>query len=198
MKRTILLTLATLSLAACVDTTGLSAESSKYPHPDTGENAVVTVAEYGDLQCPACQAAHVQLVKPLIAQYGERIRYEYHQFPLVSIHRYAMEAAEATECAADQGKFWELVDTIYMDQTNLDSEQLTEWGQQLGLDMDLYTRCRESHIKRDAVKADYDAGKALGVAGTPTFFINGQKVESTGAAMSAAIDAALGTAANRL
>ncbi len=197
MKK-LLLTLSALALTACVDTTGLSSESSKYPHPETGENAIVTVTEYGDLQCPACKSAHTMLVKPLIEQYGTRVRYEYRQFPLVSIHRYAMDAAEATECAADQGKFWELVDLIYTEQEKLTSDQLTTWGEQLGLDMDLYGRCRDSHIKRDAVMADYDAGKALGVSGTPSFFVNGQRVESTGAALIETIDGILGNAATRL
>jgi protein-disulfide isomerase len=197
MKR-ILLAFASLSLVACVDTTGISAESSKYPHPSTGNNAIVTVTEYGDLQCPACRAAHTTLVKPLIEQYGTRISYEYRQFPLVSLHRYAMDAAEATECAADQGKFWELVDLIYTEQEKLTSDQLTVWGEQLGLDMDLYGRCRDSHIKRDVVMADYDAGKAVGVSGTPTFFVNDQRVESTGAALIQAIDSILGSAATRL
>lgn len=198
MKHHLLAIAVTLTLVACVDKTGLSAASSKTQHPSTDANAVVTVTEYGDLQCPACRTAYTVLDKPIIEKYGKKIRFEFKQFPLTSLHQYAMEAAEASECAADQGKFWEFVDLDYTEQDKLNSAQLDVWGKQLGLDMDLFDRCRASHIKRDAITADYDAGKALGVAGTPTFFVNGEKVESTIDAISNAIDAHLGSAASRL
>jgi protein-disulfide isomerase len=198
MKHTLLAIAATLTLAACVDTTGLSAETSRTSHPSTNANAVVTLEEYGDLQCPACRAAYSQLIEPLIAKYGNQIRFDFKHFPLTSIHRYAMEAAEASECAADQGKFWEMVDLIYTEQEKLSSAQLDVWGEQLQLDMALYDRCRASHIKRDLITDEYDAGKAMGVSGTPTFFVNGERVESTTDAMVNAIDTALGSATTRL
>gem|GEM_PF-396699 len=198
MKLHLLAIIATLPLVACIDTTGISAESSKTAHPSTDTNAVVSLVEYGDLQCPACSSAHTLLEQPIVQKYGKQIRFEFHHFPLTSIHRYAMEAAEASECAADQGKFWEMFDLIYTEQEKLTSEQLGVWGEQLKLDMDLYDRCRNSHIKRDAIMAEYDAGKTLGVSGTPTFFVNGQRVESTTDAIVGAIDAALGSAAMRL
>lgn len=199
MKHTTLLAIAaTLALTACVDTTGISAESSKTPHPSTDANAIVTLTEYADLQCPACRSAYTMLGEPLIQHYGKKIRFEFKHFPLTSIHQYAMPAAEASECAADQGKFWGFVDLVYTEQEKLNNDQLDVWGNQLGIDMDLFDRCRKSHIKRDAIMAEYDAGKALGVSGTPTFFVNGERVESTTEAITTAIDAALGSAATRL
>lgn len=198
MKRFLTLSVLSLSLAACVDTTGLSAESSRPVHPATSENAVVTVVEYADLQCPACKAAHSLLVDPLVEKYGTQIRYEYRHFPLMSIHRYAMDAAQASECAADQGKFWEFVDMAFENQDSLGPQALDQWGQELGLDADLYGRCRKSGIKRDLVQASYDEGREMGVSGTPTFFVNGQRVESTIEALSAAVDAGLGSAGSRL
>lgn len=198
MKRLLTLSFVSLSLAACVDTTGLSEETSRVIHPDTGENAIVTVAEFADLQCPACKAAHTQLVKPLVEQYGERIRYEFHHFPLMSIHRYAMDAAQASECAADQGKFWEFVDMAYENQESMSPEAFDQWGEELNLDMDLYKRCRASNIKRDLVQASYDAGREAGVSGTPTFFVNGERVESTMEALTTAIDEKLGNAGANL
>lgn len=198
MKRFITLSVLSLSLAACVDTTGLSAESSKPVHPATSENAVVTVVEYADLQCPACKAAHSLLVDPLVEKYGTQIRYEYRHFPLMSIHRYAMDAAQASECAADQGKFWEFVDMAFENQDSLGPQALDQWGQELGLDADLYGRCRRSGIKRDLVQASYDEGREMGVTGTPTFFVNGERVESTIEALSAAVDESLGSAGSRL
>lgn len=196
MKHFLALSVLSLSLAACVDTTGLSAESSRPVHPATSENALVTVSEYADLQCPACKAAHTLLVGPLVEQYGTQIRYEFHHFPLMSIHRYAMDAAQASECAADQGKFWEFVDIAFENQDSLTPQALDQWGDELDLDADLYERCRDSGIKRDLVQASYDEGRAMGVSGTPTFFVNGERVDSTMEALSAAIDAGLGAGRN--
>ena len=110
MNRTLAIAVVTLALAACTDTTGLSDTSSRGPKGSA--NAAVTVAEYADLQCPACQAAHTQINAPLLQKYGAQIRFEFKHFPLRSIHRYALEASMASECAADQGKFWEYVEMV--------------------------------------------------------------------------------------
>lgn len=193
--RTLLFSAAFLALVACVDTTGLSATIHQDVHPDTAQNALVTVTEYADLQCPACRSAHASLTKPLIEKYGTRIGYDYRHFPLSSIHRFAMEAAEASECAADQGKFWEFVDHDYEHQEDLSSDTLRDWAKDLGLDVDLFDRCVSSHIKRKAIQASYDEGSAKGVQGTPTYFVNGQQTTATMEELSKAIDAALDQAA---
>ncbi len=192
-KHSLFLTLSVVALTACgVDTTGLSAASSKPVNPKSNPNAVVSVVEYGDLQCPACKGAYTLVVGPVLEKYGSQIRFEFRQFPLSSLHQYAMEAAEASECAADQGKFWEFVDTDYTHQDQLNSAMLTQWGKDVGLDADLFDRCRRSHIKRPTILAEYDAGQKLGVNGTPTFFVNGQIVPSTLTDIGAAIEAAAG------
>jgi protein-disulfide isomerase len=193
MKRFLPLSLAvlTLALAACVDTTGLSPTSSRTPNPKTNANASVVVTEYGDLQCPACKGAYTLLVGPLIEKYGMRIRFEFKHFPLQTVHQYAMLAAEASECAADQGKFWEFVDMNYLHQEDLSRDRPAVWAKDLGLDADLFDRCAKSHIKRKEILADYDEGVAKGVQGTPTFFVNGEQVNSTMEDLSAAIDAQL-------
>lgn len=193
MKRFITLSILTLALAACVDQTGLSSELSTPVHPLSSENAIVTVSEYADLQCPACRSAHSTLLIPLTQKYGTQIRYEFHHFPLSSLHRYAMDAAEAAECASDKGKFWPLVDKIYELQDQLTPEKLDEWGAELGVDEDYYSRCRASHVKRAAILQSYDTGKDLGVQGTPTFFVNGEQVEATIEKLSEAIDRGLNT-----
>jgi hypothetical protein len=81
--------------------------------PRGNPNAVVLVEEYADLQCPACRAAHGKISIPIVQKYSSQIRFEYKHFPLRSIHRFALDAAEMSECAADQGKFWEFVDFNY-------------------------------------------------------------------------------------
>lgn len=182
-------------LAACVDTTGLTGTIHTDTHPSTSQNALVTVTEYADLQCPACRAAHATLTAPLIEKYGSNISFDYRHFPLASIHRYAMEAAEAAECAGDQGEFWDFVDHAYEHQADLSSDALRTWAGELKLDTELFDRCVKSHVKRKAIQASYDEGRAKGVQGTPTFFVNGQQTVATIDALTAAIDAALQQAA---
>lgn len=185
------LAFAALGFSACgVDTTGLSAESARTPagNPSSG----VIVYEYADLQCPACQAANELIKKPLLEKYGKQVRFEFKHFPLKSIHRFAFEAAQASECAADQGKFWEYIDTAYANQSKLSSSALREWAVSLQLDAPLFERCVASGIKADAVNADAAQGMKLGVDSTPTFMVNGARVErNTVEAISQAIDAAL-------
>ena len=198
MKRSLAL-LSLLALAACVDTTGLSSESSKMPAGNP--LAVVVVTEFADLECPACRSANDLLKKPLLEKYATQIRYEYKHFPLRALHRYAMDLAEAAECAADQGKFWEFVDAAFEHQDEVKQqgkEAIDAWGETLGLDTALFDRCRQSHIKKDAVNADYEEGRTAGVMGTPTFFVSGVQTEATIDALSAAIDAQLQGATQRL
>lgn len=185
-------------LSACVDTTGISADSSRVSHPSTNPSAAVRVAEFADLQCPACKAAHTNVVQPILEKYGMRIRYDFVHFPLRTIHPNALTAAEASECAADQGKFWEFVDLNFANQNTLSADSVKQWAQQLGLDMDLFNRCLDSGIKRDGILAEYDQGKTAGVTGTPSFFVNGVRVESSVSALSEAIDAALAQPGQRL
>ncbi len=181
MQRTLpIALLSVLFLAACVDTTGIDPASSKTPNPKTSDNAAVTVVEYGDIQCPVCKAAHEQVNVPLIEKYGKQISFSFKQFPLRSLHRYAMDAALASECAADQGKFWDFLELAYAKQDDLSRSAITAWATQLGLDMDLFDRCFKSGIKEDAVLAEYDEGEKLGVTGTPTYFVNGEKVAASG------------------
>jgi protein-disulfide isomerase len=196
MKRLLALSSLSLLLVACVDTTGISAESSK---PARGNlQSVVVVTEYADLECPACRAAQSVLVQPLYDKYKSQVRFEYKHFPLRSIHRYTMDLAEGAECAADQNKFWEFADMAFEKQSELGSGSVQEWAKNLNLDMDLFTRCTDSHIKRDAIQAEYDQGIAMGVQGTPTFFVNGKQTQATIEDLTSAIDAQLKGAAQRL
>jgi protein-disulfide isomerase len=178
-----------LLLAACVDTTGISKTLSSGPNPKTNPNAAVQVVEFGDLQCPACRAAYDQIVKPMIDKYGMKIRLDFMHFPLRSIHQYALDAAEASECAADQGKFWQFMDMDYEHQEDLNDQALAQWAQTLNLNMDLFTRCTTSHIKKAGIMEEYAKGQAKGVSGTPTFFVNGQQVDVMN--LGSAIDAIL-------
>ena len=196
MKRSLVLLSAVFLLAACVDTTGISPNLSKPPKGNPA--AVLTVSEYADLECPACKRAHEILTQPLIQKYGSQIRFEYHHFPLRSLHRFTMDLAEGAECAADQGTFWEFVDIAFTRQDQLKAGIVSEWAKELGLDMDLFERCTDSHIKRDAVMAEYEEGVARGVQGTPTFYVGDKQVQATIEELSNEIDLQLKTAGQRL
>lgn len=186
MKRALLLSTIVLALAACE---GASQASSRPPKGNP--NAAVVVQEYADLQCPACRAAHTSISLPLVAQYGDRVRFEHKHFPLRSIHRYALEASEASECAADQGKFWEYVDLAFEKQQEMTLESFAVWAGELGLDTAKFEKCMKGHIHRDAILADYKEGRDLGVNGTPTFFVNGQRAQTGLDTLSELIEAEL-------
>ncbi|HLD32907.1 MAG TPA: thioredoxin domain-containing protein [Candidatus Peribacteraceae bacterium] len=184
----IIITACTLTLAGCVKGTGQPVASSRSAHPGSNPNASVTVVEYADLQCPACRATNEQVVKPLLSQYGDRIRYEYRHFPLSSIHQYAFPAAEAAECAADQDRFWEFIEKAYERQDELDESALSDWAASLDIDMDLFRQCVQSRMKRQIVLSDYKEGRKAGVKGTPSFFVNGEKVPHDLSSLSSAIN----------
>ena len=178
-----------VALTACVSKEGLSAESSKPPAGNAASSLIVE--EFADLQCPSCKAAHTTIVKPLLEKYGQSIRYEFRHFPIRTIHAFAQEAAEAAECAADQGKFWEFVDDNYANQEKLSRKDLLARAETVGVaDADLFERCIKSRIKRDTVQAEYEDGIARGVSGTPTFFVAGERAPTnTLEALSALIEA---------
>ncbi len=182
--------IASIAFVACgVDTTGLSAVSSRLPLGSA--NAGVLVQEFADLQCPACKTANSLITKPMLQKYGSSIRLEFKHFPLTQ-HEYAIEAAQALECAADQGKFWQYLDLAYERQDSLSSAALRELATVLGLDASLFDRCLSSGIKKDVVLADFAAGEKIGIDQTPTYFVNGVKVtDASYAGVSAAIEAAL-------
>lgn len=140
-----------------------------------GASSTVTVVEFSDFQCPACRAAEAT-VNDLLAQYGSSVRFEYHHFPLTSAHRYAFAAAVASECAADQGKFWEYHDRLFREQPNFSRKQLIGYAVDLGLEAGPFTECLSSDDPAQRVKNDAADASRRAVPGTPTFFINGQQV----------------------
>jgi protein-disulfide isomerase len=195
IKRTIFIA-STLLLVSC--STSGDAKSSRAPHPDTNPDATVVVMEYADLECPACRAAHAQIVVPIIQKYKAEIRYEFKHFPLRSIHRFALDAAESAECAADQGKFWEYIDLAYEKQEDLSYDALLVWAEELELDVSSFEKCWKSRRKKNLVLADYNEGRKKEVQGTPTFYVNDTRVDPGFDTLSEAIEAELGEMRKRL
>ncbi|VVC03333.1 Thioredoxin [Candidatus Burarchaeum australiense] len=114
-------------------------------------------------------------MKQVESAYGNQIKFVYKQFPLRSIHPFAEKAAEASECAADQGKFFEYHDALFTNQGALDITSLKGYAALLGLNQTSFSDCLDGGLKVAAVEKDFQDGLALGIDGTPTFFINGQR-----------------------
>ena len=146
------------------------------------ENAPVTVVMFADFQCPFSLNFWLKTLPKLEEQYIKtgKVKLVYKDFPLNSIHPQAQKAAEAAECADDQGKFWEYHDVLFERQREWGSTQGTEkfkeYAQELGLDAEQFAECLDSGKYADEVSNDYNDGKNYSVSGTPTFFVNGIKV----------------------
>jgi protein-disulfide isomerase len=144
--------------------------------PSRGPNdAKVTIIEFSDFQCPFCFRAY-DTVEQVMKNYDGKVRLVYRQFPL-SIHAHAQKAAEASLCALDQGKFWEMYHSLFKHHEALEVEQIKGYAKELGLDAAKFDKCLDSGEKQAAVQSDQSAGEAVGVSATPTFFINGEELE---------------------
>ena len=135
-------------------------------------NAPIEMIEFADFQCPFCLAA-APTVKKVLDTYGDRIRFVYRNFPLQS-HPNARPAAEAAQCANEQGKFWPYHDRLFADPGKLADADLKKAATELGLDGARFNKCVDDHKYQSVVDADAKAGGEAGVSGTPAFFINGR------------------------
>ncbi len=136
-------------------------------------NAPVTIVEFSDFECPFCQRAE-PTVRQIMNDYNGKVKLVYMQFPL-SFHPNAQKAAEASECAGDQGKFWEYNDRLF-DTKQLDVASLKQHAAGLGLDTAKFNACLDGGAKSSAVGAQAAMGSQNGVSGTPSFFINGKPI----------------------
>jgi protein-disulfide isomerase len=137
------------------------------------ETAPVTIVEFSDFECPFC-ANLFPTMKQIEKDYVGKVRIVYRQFPLSSIHPNAQKAAEASLCAHDQQKFWELHDAMFADIRNISVEALKIKAAELKMDVDAFGTCLDSGKYIDAVQADHNEGVRLGVTGTPALFVNGR------------------------
>ncbi len=139
------------------------------------EEPVLTIVEFADFQCPHC-AAVSGTVRRMASLYGEKVRFIYRDYPVSEIHPDAQLAAEAAECAHDQGLFWQYHDKLFANQGDLDVVSLKSYAIQVGLDPTVFNQCLDYSSKRGEVLDDYTDGSLVGVYGTPTFFFNGSRV----------------------
>ncbi len=136
--------------------------------------AKVTIVEYSDFECPYCGRAE-PTIKQILEKYPDDVQLVYKHFPLPS-HSNSWKAAEASECAAEQGKFWEYHDMLFENQDALYTPMLKDYAKQLGLDTDKFNNCLDSNTMKARVENDAEEGKSLGVSGTPAFFVNGKMI----------------------
>jgi protein-disulfide isomerase len=166
-------------------------------------DAKVTVVEYSDFECPYCASAWETFEKEVYPQYKDKVRFVFKQMPLSQIHPWAEDAALATECALLQGndQFWKLYDGLFGQQRQITKDNVTAKVEEIattaGLDVPALKDCLAGKKTLDAVKADQAEAASVGVNSTPTFFVNGRRVQGAQAdALKQAIDQALAGAAS--
>jgi protein-disulfide isomerase len=135
-------------------------------------DAPVTIVEFSDFQCPYCRTAE-PTIREVLDKYKDKVRFSYRDFPLKRIHPQAEQAAEASRCAGEQGKFWEYHDLLYANQAKLDQAGLTEHARTVGLDVDRFSTCLASGKFEASIDSDLQGGIRAGVSGTPAFYIDG-------------------------
>jgi Na+/H+ antiporter NhaA len=135
--------------------------------------APVTLVEYADFECPFCGQAE-PVIRELLADYGD-LRYVFRHLPLTDVHQHATLAAEASEAAAVQNKFWEMHDQLLDHQGALTARDLMRYAAEIGLDTERFVRDMRNDIGAAKIAADVDSADLSGVSGTPTFFINGRR-----------------------
>jgi protein-disulfide isomerase len=145
------------------------------------EQGVITLTEYGDFQCPAC-AGFFPVVSQVKEQFKDQIRFEFKHFPLVQIHPNATAAHRAAQAAANQNKFWEMHDLLYENQQSWTSSTspasiFEQYARQIELDMDKYAADVNSGEVLSIINFDVEEGKSKGANSTPTFYIDGEKIE---------------------
>jgi protein-disulfide isomerase len=165
----------------------LAAPVSAVDHVLGPEHASVTVVEYADFECPNCKQA-APAVKLMLERFAERVRIAFRHSPIEEVHPHALAAAEAAECAGAQGQFWPMHDLLFEHQLHLKTHQLHGYAEQLGLDMARYTAEMDDHVYLQRIREHQQSGRASGVRGTPTFFVNG-KIQDVSFGIHALFDA---------
>ncbi len=143
-------------------------------HIQGPEDAVVTLLEYGDYECPHCGRAY-SIIKRIQKHFGKRLRFVFRNFPLSELHPHAESAAETAEFAGTHGKFWEMHDLLFENQERLGEPLYLELAEELTLPLEALRQALEKGTYKPRVRADFSSGVRSGVNGTPTFFINGRR-----------------------
>ncbi|MCH8891802.1 MAG: thioredoxin domain-containing protein, partial [Myxococcales bacterium] len=136
------------------------------------DDAVVTIVEFSDFQCPFCQRV-TPTIDQILAKYPTQVRFVYRNLPLSNIHPRAQAAAEAAACAGNQGDFWDYHDLIFANRRALSDEDFERHASELGLDMQAFRQCVQNRETQQIVDADFATAGRLRISSTPSFVING-------------------------
>ena len=154
------------------------------PHIRGNPNAPVTLEEFGDFQCPTCGLFYTEL-KKIEEEYGDRLRVIFRELPLVPMHQHGLEAAQAAEAAGLQSEshFWEMHDKLYENQKAWSDVKdvmptFIDYARQIGLDIDRFSRDLSGEAVAQRIFQDGKRAHALGVTGTPSFFVNGKEYKA--------------------
>lgn len=150
------------------------------PHVLGSAEADVVLVEYSDFQCPAC-GQFAPIVKEVINEYGDDLRFEYRHFPLTSIHPFAVPAARAAEAAGQQGAFFAMHDLLFENQSNWSNSGnpnafFTQYAEEIGLDMSLFNQHMKASLITDKINDEFSEARERGFTGTPTFTLNGEQM----------------------
>jgi protein-disulfide isomerase len=145
-------------------------------HVEGPLHAPITLLEYGDFECPACEQAY-GAVRILRTRYAKHMRFVFRHFPLREVHPHAEFAAEVAEAAGAQGKFWQMEALLFQNQAHLKPHALRQYAAALELDMIRYDAEMGDRIYLQRVQEQIASGQASGVRATPAFFLNGQPVD---------------------
>lgn len=156
----------------------LTPSVNKNDHIQGPPEGIVTLVEYGDYQCPHCGAAF-PVVKQIQKAFAKNLRFAFRHFPLSNVHEYAFPAALAAEAAGRQGKFWEMHDMLFEQQSFLNEYALLEFAQEVGLKIPAFKMDLQDPELSEKIEADFESGVRSGVNGTPSFFINGYKYSAS-------------------
>ena len=143
------------------------------------DSAPLTLVMYGAYECPHCVEGN-KIVKEIQQQLGQQLRFVFRHFPRTNIHPHAEAAAEVAEAAGEQNRFWEMHDKLFENYNRLDGDHLIGYAEDLELDMARFDRAITGRIYAVKVREDLQSGTESGVKGTPTYFINGVKHNSSG------------------
>lgn len=154
--------------------TTLKAPVTQEDHTEGSENALITLVEYGDYECPYCGEAY-GVVKQIQEHFKGKLRFVFRNFPLQEVHPHAKVAAEIAEFAGEKGHFWEMHDLIYENQEQLGMPLLIELTHALNLPVKDLEVDLENGTFVPRIQKDFMSGVRSGVNGTPTFFINGER-----------------------
>ncbi len=165
---------------AATNVSGKEVKVDSVQNPHLGKiTAPIKIVEFADFTCPFSKEVF-PVVRELMTKYPDKIYFTMRFYSLGGAeHAGGKEAAQASLCALSQGKFWQYHDRLFLDQKNFSNDDLLNYAKQVGLDPYQFNACFTSKIVADWVDSDLQAGVAAGVRGTPTFFINGQKVEGS-------------------